>query len=332
MDTTHQATTATAATSSSATLIRNTLLGLAALTILGTPSPTDATNVAGSTESEAHHTANPTPPIPVTSSDSDREPTPDATADYTGGIAARLHTTGSTPIPGNIFILIATPGSDNPARLYEHTPFTHDNGTAADAHESNIDAAKLVETITGTDLDPIGLTTAPGGGPSGGITYTIAYLNLVSNGAFTGDLRIAATGELKPHGYVHPINGINEKTAAAHLADADVLFTPSTPDAEHLDTYSARQVGELSRARSTGATLADERQLGNYHTWGASRPDGLDIVHVRHVADVAAYLCGTGSAYACEVTDHYDDMIIGEPSRTDGPDAVSQTPVPAGRN
>ena len=174
----------------------------------------------------------PSPPVVVTSSDADRGPTPDATADYTGGTATRLHTADGAPVPGDVFLLMATAGSDAPARLYDQTPYTHDNGTAADAHESNIAANATVGTITGIDVGLLELTTAPGGGPSGGITYTIAYLNVLSDGAFTGDLRIAATGRIGTHGYFDPINAIDEKTAAAHLADADVLFTPSPPTTE----------------------------------------------------------------------------------------------------
>lgn len=201
-------------------------------------------------------------------------------------------------------MLMAVAGSDNDARLYDRTPYTHDNGTAADSHESNLTAVDTVETITDADVELLELTTAPAGGPSAGITYTIAYLNVISDGAFTGELRVAATGRIDKHGYVGPINAIDEKTAAAHLADADVLFTASTPTDGHLGAYAARHVGERTRARNTGAPLSDERQLDNYTTWGATRPDAMDIVHVRHIADVAT--CGTGSSYACHITDLLD--------------------------
>lgn len=246
------------------------------------------------------------PPVVVTSSD-DEGPTPDSTADHPGGFATRLHTADGSPVPGDVFLLMATAGSDATARLYDQTPYTHDNGTAADSHESNLTAYATVETITGADLDPLEFTTAPGGGPSGGIAYTIAYLNVLSDGAFTGDLRVAATGRIDTHGYVDPINAVDEKTAAAHLAAADVLFTPSTPTDDHLDTYAARHVGELFRARHTGNPLTDERQLDNYHAWGTNRPDGMDIIHVRHIADIAAYLCGTGSTHACHITELLED-------------------------
>jgi len=273
--------------------------GLAATTLPTEAEPTADYPSATITQSVVHRA------LPVT--DDDRRPTPDASADYTGGIATRLHTADGTPVPGNVFLLMATAGSDATAQLFDETPYTHDNGTAADAHESNVAAVDTVETVTGTDIDLLELTTAPGGGPSGGITYTIAYLNVLSDGAFTGDLRIAATGRIGTHGYVDPINAIDEKTAAAHLADADVLFTPSTSTDQHLDTYGARHVGERNRARHTGNPLADERRLDNYHAWGADRPDGMDIIHVRHVADVAAYLCGTGSTYACHITELLED-------------------------
>ncbi len=320
------------------TVLRNTLIGFAAAAQLLTPMA--AANSTASTEldktpccdtasasASGTQTVSAPPSVAVTSSDSDWAPTPDATADYTGGLAARLHSTGSTPIPGDVFILMATYGSDNSARLFDRTPYIHDKGTAADSHESNVDAAAVVEAITGADVDLLDFTTAPGGGPSAGITYTIAYLNIISDGAFTGDLRVAATGRLGSDGYVQPILAINEKMAAAHLADADVLFTPSTPGAEHLADHSARDVGELFRARNTGASLADERELGSYRSWGATRPDGLDVVGIRHIADVAAYLCGNGSTYACDVTDYFEDRIIGTPAPSDGPDETSPTPA-----
>jgi hypothetical protein len=318
------------------TVLRNALIGFTVAIQLLRPmvaAPATTSAVVDTTpccaSASSTRTVDAPPPVAVTFSDSDRVPTPDATADYTGGLAARLHTTGSTPIPGNVFMLMATHGSDNPARLYDHTPYIHGNATAADAHDSNVDAAEAAEAITGADVDLLDFTTAPGGGSSAGITYTIAYLNVISDGAFTGNIRVAATGRLTSDGYVHPINAINEKMAAAHLADADVIFTPSTPDAEHLDTFSARHVGELFRARNTGSTLGDERRLGNYHTWGTTQPDGLDIVGIRHIADVAAYLCGNGATYACEVADHYEDTIIGAPAPSDGPIEASATLIPA---
>jgi len=229
-------------------------------------------------------------------------PAPDVVADYAGGIAARLRTADGRAVDGDLFLLMATAGSDVRARVYEETPLTHDNGVAPDVVESNAIAVATVETVWPTDVDVLEFTAAPGGGPSGGITYVIAYLNVLTNGAFTGELRVAATGELDADGYVGPVEAIAEKTAAAHLAGVDVLFTSVFPETEVADMHAGRLIGEMFRARDTPAPLAEERNWTSYRTWGETRrADGMDVVGVHHVGDVAAYLCGAGSDTACTV-------------------------------
>jgi hypothetical protein len=74
----------------------------------------------------------------------------------------------------------------------------------------------------------------------------------------------------------------------------------SIPDAGYLEAYGARHVGELFRTSDTGGSLAD----------------------------VAAYLCGNGPAYTCEVTDYLNDMVIGAPSTS--PSASSIKPAISG--
>jgi hypothetical protein len=255
----------------------------------------------------------------ASSSDVDR-PIADDVAAYTGGIAARIYTADGLPVPGNLFVLMATAASNANARFYDQTRYVHDRGNHADTLESNATALEVVETITGVDLHLLGLTSPPGVGPSGGLIYTITYLNMISDGAFTGDVRVAATGQLDTRGYVQPIDAIDEKTGAAHLADADVLFTPSTPTTAIIHAYGTRHVGEMFRARNTGATLADERQLDNYRNWEADDLDGLDIVGTRHIADVAAYLCGSGSNYACDIFEILADNIHARATNANGDD------------
>ncbi|MGI9644106.1 MAG: S16 family serine protease, partial [Ilumatobacteraceae bacterium] len=227
-------------------------------------------------------------------------PAPDGVADFAGGISARVRHADGTAVDGYLFLLMATAGSDAEARVYDATPFTHDNEIPSNTIESNDAAVATVEAVTGVDISAVELTTAPGGGPSAGITYAIAYLNMLTDGAFTDELRVAATGRMGRHGYVDPINAIIEKTAAARLADADVLFTPVIPSEDAAAAHGARAVGEMFRARHTPAPLAEERRWTIYRTWGATRPDdGMDIVGVRHIGDIAAYLCGAGSEVAC---------------------------------
>jgi hypothetical protein len=257
---------------------------------------------------------------------------PDSVGRVRGGIAARVRRADDTPLPGDVFMLMGVEGSDATAVVYDGTPFRHDHGAADDSLESNVAAAALVGELTGGEIDLLGLTTAPGGGPSGGLAYVLAYLDLATDGGFTAGLRVAATGALESYGYVHPVLAVDEKVAAADLAGVDVVFVPSHP---HTDGSVAphRVVGETARARFTGVTLAEERLSDQYQAWGADRSTALDVVVVRHVVDVAAYLCGAGSALACVVEASLVDTVAGpstsaagavtEPAQHTGP------PVPS---
>ena len=84
-------------------------------------------------------------------------------------------------------------------------------------------AHHVATAITGSDVPLLDLTTSGGGGPSGGVVYTIAYLDVISNGGFTGDLRVAGTGRVWPGGRYNPVDGIEQKVAAAYVADVDVM-------------------------------------------------------------------------------------------------------------
>jgi hypothetical protein len=231
----------------------------------------------------------------------DAPPAPDEVASYTGGAAARVRQPDGTPMAGHLYVLMATVGSHDRARLYDQTPFTHDQEPRADAAESNRLAAETAAEITGVEVDPVELTNAPRGGTSGGLIYLIAYLNLVSDGAFTAHVRVAATGALDAEGYIVHVRGMDEKLGAARLAGADVLFTPSSPSHPQLAAHAARHAGHTYRTRHGRVSLAEERGLDDYQLWGATQPDGVDVVNVGHIADVAAYLCGAGSVYACSI-------------------------------
>lgn len=254
--------------------------------------------------SAANHASRPTGPADgrpgVIADDAEG---PDHVADHTGGIAARLRRSDGTALPGHLYLMMATVGSHEHARLFEQTPFTHNRGQHADTIESNHLAVEAAEAITGNDIEHIDFTTAPGGGPSGGLIYLIAYLNLVSHGAFTANMNVAATGQIEDEGYLGHIKGVDEKLGAAHLAEADVFFTASPPSHAKVAEHAGRYAGHIYRSRYGRATLAPERGLDDYESWGASRPDALDVVVVGHIADVAAYLCGAASHYACAIAD-----------------------------
>lgn len=62
--------------------------------------------------------------------------------------------------------------------------------------------------------------------------------------------------------------------------------------------------------------LRVERQLGEFEQLGATAPDGVDLVVVGHIADVAAYLCGSGSDVACTIADQLGEQITSDPAIT----------------
>ncbi len=244
---------------------------------------------------------------PITASASDDQrvgvSVPDLLADHAGGIAARLYDADGEPLAGDLFLLIGSGGATPNARVYDSTPYTHDRPRHPDTVASNLLAARTVERITGADVDVITMTSASAGGHSGGLTRAIAYLNVMSEGGFTGDLRVAATGVLSPAGLVSSIDGIDAKAAAANLAGADVLFTPTVPTSSTIDAYGARLVGELVRDPDTGSSFHDPRRIEQFRRWGAHRPSGMDVIDARHIIDVSSYLCGAGSTFACDVTE-----------------------------
>ena len=227
-------------------------------------------------------------------------------SDQVGGIAARLHDADGRPIAGDVFLLIGSGTSTARARVYDATPYVHDHEIHPDTVASNRIANRTVGALTDSPVELVEMTNAAAGGPSGGVTRAIVYLDIVSDGAFTGDLRVAATGRLRPGGHLGAIENIDSKTVAAHLADVDVLFTPTVPSVEAREAHGARIVGELVRDAATGDALNDPHRVGLFHEWGADRPTGMDIVDVRHLIDVSSYLCGAGSGFACEVTERLD--------------------------
>ncbi len=103
------------------------------------------------------------------------------------------------------------------------------------------------------------------------------------------------------------------------------MFTSATPAFFTVDSYGSRFEGELHGARRTGQPLAAERNWSGYELLGAQRPGGgMDIVAVAHLGDVAAYLCGAGSAFAWEVGAALDGTAIGT-ATTPADDVVATT-------
>jgi PDZ domain-containing protein len=64
------------------------------------------------------------------------------------------------------------------------------------------------------------------GGPSAGLAFTLAIIDVLTEGSLTGGLDVAVTGVILEDGSVQPVGGVPQKTAAARDAGADVMIVP----------------------------------------------------------------------------------------------------------
>ena len=64
------------------------------------------------------------------------------------------------------------------------------------------------------------------GGPSAGMMYTLAIINVLSEEDITGGFRIAGTGTISTTGDVGPIGGVRQKVVGATLSGAQYILIP----------------------------------------------------------------------------------------------------------
>ena len=70
------------------------------------------------------------------------------------------------------------------------------------------------------------IDTGDVGGPSAGLAFTLATLDVLTEGELTGGVKVATTGTIGLRGAVGPVGGVVQKTAAAKRADAEVFLVP----------------------------------------------------------------------------------------------------------
>jgi PDZ domain-containing protein len=70
------------------------------------------------------------------------------------------------------------------------------------------------------------IDTGDVGGPSAGLAFTLATLDVLTEGELTGGVNVATTGTIGLRGQVGPVGGVVQKTAAAKRANAAVFLVP----------------------------------------------------------------------------------------------------------
>lgn len=79
---------------------------------------------------------------------------------------------------------------------------------------------------------PVTIDTGQVGGPSAGLAFTLAVLDVLTPGEITGGRQVAVTGTIDGLGNVGPIGGIEQKAAAVREQGADVFIVPASEAAD----------------------------------------------------------------------------------------------------
>jgi PDZ domain-containing protein len=86
----------------------------------------------------------------------------------------------------------------------------------------------------------VGINTDLIGGPSAGLSFTLALLDELTPGELTGGLKVAATGTIDGDESIGAIGALRQKTVAVKATGATIFLVPSSQTAEELS--AARRV------------------------------------------------------------------------------------------
>lgn len=102
---------------------------------------------------------------------------------------------------------------------------------------------------------PIEIDAGLVGGPSAGMMYTLAVLDILTPGDLTGGRIVAGTGTIDEEGAVGPIGGVRQKVVAAEAAGAELMLVPAanydealTARRDHMDLVSVATLDEALAA------------------------------------------------------------------------------------
>ncbi len=120
---------------------------------------------------------------------------------------------------------------------------------------------------------PIDFTLESVGGPSAGMMFSLAIVDLLTEGPMNGGGHVAGTGTIDPAGTVGAIGGIRQKLVGARDAGAELFLAPAGNCTEVAGNEPAGMtvvpVSTLDEARATVERWADDR--------GASFPTCAEV-------------------------------------------------------
>jgi PDZ domain-containing protein len=103
------------------------------------------------------------------------------------------------------------------------------------------------------------------GGPSAGLAFTLALIDLLTPGELTGGKAVACTGTILANGDVGPVGGVAQKTAAVRSKGVAVFLVPAAEYEEALrhagDSLRVEPVEDLDDALKVLGTLQGSNAL-----------------------------------------------------------------------
>jgi hypothetical protein len=205
-------------------------------------------------------------------------------------------------------------------RVFDHYPTAISNPDA-DILGSETVAWQLANTVVGSSRGASApdhlpywarFRTGNDTGGSGGLMFTLAYIDALTPGALVGDLRVTGSGGIGPDGVVFPVSNLEVKVAAAMLTRPDVIFTTRPPKQTNHVTVVESQP---TRSPTADLTVGEWLNVIGYQQAGriaANQLGTVAVVVVHDLRQVLAWLCGrTESVIVCATARTSTSIPIG---------------------
>jgi len=165
---------------------------------------------------------------------------------HAGGMVAPADQVGAPALPTADVVVTLEPRPGEPASGYL--------GVRTATRDGAYDLPFAVDIDSGNVI-----------GPSAGLAFTLAIIDMLTPGNLTGGLTVAVTGTIAPNGDVGRVGGVPQKAAAAIAAGATVYLVPVDEADEarqragdRLDVYA---VANLSEALDVLAMLSGDSSV-----------------------------------------------------------------------
>ncbi len=169
---------------------------------------------------------------------------------------------GAAPEP--VTLEVVTQANPNPPPQADPTaeptadPDTAPDGSPDSAPDASSGPQPFLGITVGIAYEPpfeIDFTDANVGGPSAGMMFSLAIVDMLTEGYLNGGGQVAGTGSIDPAGNVGPIGGIQQKLVGAQRAGVGLFLAPESNCDEVIghvpDGLTVVPVATLAQARDT---------------------------------------------------------------------------------